>query len=602
MKKTLKLITSIILLAALAFTACSGREKQKDIPSVLPETSSASETAALALSENEESSEQPQLLAAHENEEEPQKKNKDIVILATSDVHCSPQRNFGYTSLYRIREKFLKEGCEVILVDNGDEVEGHGEMFGTVTRGKQVIELMNKMGYDVATPGNHDFNYGADRFIELTKMADYPYVSCNVLKNGKLVFQPYIIKEVAGKKIAFIGATTPRTIGYYSSTSLFKNGNGKVVYSMRGGSKNKKLFAAIQAYTNQARAAGADYVFLLSHFGKAKKYDAWDNIDALVAATKGIDGVFDGHSHDSKKLDLPNAEGKMITRIAMGSKLSRIGYLRISGEDGSIKMNIFSWTTSSVTPSELFGIKNEMTEEVDKALAEFKNIYTGKIGTNNNPLFISNPDVAVPEGETPPSIITRAETNLGDFVADAMRITTGADVALIPSDKIKATLPQGDICMKDLYNVLPSSKMMITVNATGQQILDALEWSVRTYPKPNSAFLQVSGITFKVNTKTKTPCKKKSGALDEIKGKRRVSNVKIAGVAIDPKKTYTVTSYLGVIRNANNGYNMFKKCKQVRMDGRLDFQLLTDFVKINLNGVIGDRYMNPRGSNRITSA
>ena len=139
MKKTLKLITSIILLAALAFTACSGREKQKDIPSALPETSAASDTAALALSENEESSEQPQLLAAHENEEEPQKKNKDIVILATSDVHCSPQRNFGYTSLYRIREKFLKEGCEVILVDNGDEVEGHGEMFGTVTRGKQVI-------------------------------------------------------------------------------------------------------------------------------------------------------------------------------------------------------------------------------------------------------------------------------------------------------------------------------------------------------------------------------------------------------------------------------------------------------------------------------
>ena len=264
-------------------------------------------------------------------------------------------------------------------------------------------------------------------------------------------------------------------------------------------------------------------------------------------------------------------------------------------------MKIFSWT-SSVTASELFGIKNEMTEEVDKALAEYKTTYTGTIGTNKNPLFISNPDAKVPEGEKPPTIITRAETNLGDFVADALRITTGADVALIPSDKIKASLPQGDVSMKDLYNVLPSAKRTITVNATGQQILDALEWSVRTYPKANSAFLQVSGITFKINTKIKTPCKKKHGNLDEIKGKRRVSNVKIAGVAIDPKKTYKVTSYLGVIRVSNNGYNMFKKCKMVRMDPRLDFQLLTDFVKVNLNGVIGDRYMRPGGSGRITTA
>ena len=313
-----------MLLASLAFTACSGKEKQKNLPEIVTQTTAPAESETTEASETTEPSEQIKVSASSENAEEPQKKNKDIVILVTSDVHCSPQKNFGYTGLYRIRERFLKEGCEVILVDDGDEVEGHGEMFGTVTRGQQVIELMNKMGYDVATPGNHDFNYGADRFVELTKMANYPYVSCNILKSGKLVFKPYIIKEVAGKKIAFIGLTTPRTIGYYSSVSLFMNGNGKVVYSMRGGSKNKKLFSALQVYTNQARAEGADYVFLLSHFGKAKKYDAWDNIDALVAATKGIDGIFDGHSHDAKKLEIPNAEGKVISRIAMGSKLNRI--------------------------------------------------------------------------------------------------------------------------------------------------------------------------------------------------------------------------------------------------------------------------------------
>ena len=148
-----------MLMAVLAFTTCSGKDKQ-NIPSIVSETAAQTET-----SETSETAEPSETAA------EPQKK-KDIVILVTSDVHCCPQKNFGYAGLYRIREKFLKEGCEVILVDNGDEVEGHGEMFGTVTRGKQVIELMNKMGYDVATPGNHDFNYGPERLIELAEKAN----------------------------------------------------------------------------------------------------------------------------------------------------------------------------------------------------------------------------------------------------------------------------------------------------------------------------------------------------------------------------------------------------------------------------------------------
>lgn len=601
MKKTLKLITTFMMLAVLAFTACSGKGKQQNIPSIVSETAAHSESETAASSESAATSVPEETAAAPVNSEEPQKKSKDIVILATSDVHCSPQKNFGYTGLYRIREKFLKEGCEVILIDDGDEIEGHGEMFGTVTRGQQVIDLMNKMGYDVAIPGNHDFNYGADRLLELTAKANYPYISCNLTKNGKLVYQPYIIKEVAGKKIAFVGITTPRTIGDYTSTSLFMNANGKVVYGMKGGNKNKKLFATIQQNVDQARAAGADYVFLMSHFGKAKKYDVWDNIDALVASTKGIDAVFDGHSHDAKKLQLTNAEGKVITRIAMGSKFTRIGYCRISGDDGSIQMNIFHWT-SSVTAAELFGIKNEMTEEVDKAMADYKEIFYGKIGTNNNPLFISNPDAVVAEGATPPKIVYNKETNLGNFVADAFRITTGADVAIVPAEFIKASLPQGDVSMKDLYTVLPTAKRTITVKATGQQILDALEWGVRSYPKANSSFLQVSGISFKINPKIKTPVKKKGGKLKEIKGKRRISNVKIGGAALDPEKTYKVTSYLSVIRNTKYGYTMFTDCKQVRMDGRLDFQLLADFVKINLKGVIGNQYVNPTGTKRITSA
>lgn len=577
-----------MLMAVLAFTACSGKDKQ-NIPSIVSETAAQTET-----SETSETS------APSETAAEPQKK-KDIVILVTSDVHCCPQKNFGYAGLYRIREKFLKEGCEVMLVDDGDEIEGHGEFFGTVTRGEQVIELMNKMGYDVATPGNHDFNYGPERLIELAEKANYPYVSCNIMKDAKLVFQPYIIKEVAGKKLAFVGVTTPRTVGFYSSQSLFMNAKGKVNYYFNAGKKNSLLFTTVQTYTDKARAEGADYVFLLSHFGQAKKYDSWDEITTLIASTKGIDAVLDGHSHDAKKLEVPNADGQIISRIAMGSKLNRIGYVRISGEDGTIKTGIFSWNSSGVTASQLFGIKNEMGEEVDKAMAEYKDIFYGIIGVNKNPLFLTDPNKPDADGK-PLRLITRTETNLGDFAADAFRAITGSDVAFVPADKFKASLPQGDISMRDLYLSLNASKTTITVSVTGQQILDALEWSVRKMPDPNSTFLQVSGVTFKVDTKVKSPCKSKKGSLKEIKGERRVKDARIAGSPIDPEKKYTLTSYLGLIRSGNGGYNMFKKCKQVKKDGRLDFQILTDYVKNNLNGIIGDQYLNPAGSKRITAA
>lgn len=587
MKKTLKLTATLMLLGVLAFTACSGK-KEQNIPSIITQTTAPAESSV-----PDESS------APSGSTEEPQRKNKDIVILATSDVHCCPQKGFGYAGLYRIREKFLKEGCEVILVDDGDEIEGHGELFGTVTQGEQVIDLMNKMGYDVATPGNHDFNYGPDRFIELTQKAKYPYISCNITKNGKLLFEPYVIKEVAGKKIAFVGVTTPRTMGYYTSESLFKDNNNKTIYSFKGGNKNKKLFAAVQAYADYARKAGADYVFLMSHFGQAKKYNDWDEITTLVANLRGIDAVLDGHSHDAKKLELTDADGKTVDRIAMGSKFSRIGYVRISCEDGSVKTQIFNWN-SSVSASELFGIKNEMSEEVDKSLAEYKDIFYGKNGTNNNPLFINDPNNVHPDG-SPIKIISKTETNLGDFAADAFRIVTGADVAFITADKFSEALPQGDVSLRDLYMVLPTAKKTVTVYATGQQILDALEWSVHSYPEANSSFLQVSGITFQIKTKVKTPCKVKKGKLKEIKGDRRVCNVKIGGAAIDPEKTYKVTSYLSTITGASGGYKMFKSCKRVKMDSRLDFQILYQYMTENLKGVIGDQYLNPGGSKRITA-
>ena len=593
MKKFFRLTATALILAALTFSFGACKENNAT-PSGTPViVTSNSEPAAVPAESSgpEESS---------GTEEPSEKKSNDIVILVTSDVHCSPQKGFGYAGLQRIREKFQKEGCEVLLVDDGDEIEGHGEMFGTVTQGEQVIKLMNKMGYDFATPGNHEFAYGPDRFLEVSKLAEYTFLSCNITKNGQKIFKPYVLKEVRGKKLAFVGVTTPKTMGYYYSENLFKDSDGKIIYDFRGGSAGKKLLAAIQTSVDSARAEGADYVFVISHLGHAKKYKYYDDVSFFARNTKGVDAFLDGHSHDANRLEYINLEGKIVPRIGIGSKFSRVGYARISAETGGVDVGLWHWS-SSISARELFGIENEMSEEVDKAMAEYKTIFYGKQGTSDKTLYVNDPNHVHSDG-TPVRVITKTETNLGDFAADAFRICTGSDVAFIASEKFVDQINAGDISLRTMFGVLPASKKTITVSATGQQILDALEWACRSYPDANSSFLQVSGITFKIDKKVKTPCKTKKGRLHEIKGKRRVSNVKIGGTAIDPKKTYTVTSYLSLIWNGEDGFNMFKECKRVKMDPRLDFQILMDYYKNNLKGVIGSAYNNPGGQKRISAA
>ena len=151
---------------------------------------------------------------------------KDVVVLFTSDVHCGVDQGFGYVGVAAIRDAMKAAGNHVLLVDNGDSIQG--EPMGTMTTGEANIQLMNAVGYDIAIPGNHEFDYGMDRFLELTKVANFPYISANFNKEGELVFAPYVIKEFDGVKIAFVGMTTPKTITS-STPKYFQNEAGEFV-------------------------------------------------------------------------------------------------------------------------------------------------------------------------------------------------------------------------------------------------------------------------------------------------------------------------------------------------------------------------------------
>ncbi|MBQ1331897.1 MAG: metallophosphoesterase [Lachnospiraceae bacterium] len=173
------------------------------------------------------------------------------MVLFTSDVHSGIDQGFGYVGLQQVRDALEAEGYATILVDNGDSIQG--EALATLTRGEANIELMNAAGYDAAIPGNHEFDFGADRFLELADMADYPYVCCNLLREGEPVFEPYVIVEAAGMKIAFVGVTTPTTVTS-STPAFFQNEDGEYIYDFLQDETGERVYQAVQDAADGARA------------------------------------------------------------------------------------------------------------------------------------------------------------------------------------------------------------------------------------------------------------------------------------------------------------------------------------------------------------
>lgn len=266
---------------------------------------------------------------------------KDLVILFTSDVHCGIDQGFGYAGLYAVKQQ-MEKSYNVLLVDDGDSIQG--EPVGTMTKGDAIIDLMNAVGYDVAIPGNHEFDYGMDNFLSLTKKANFPYISSNFTYKDELVFPAYVIKEVEGLKVAFVGITTPESITK-STPKYFQDENGNYVYGFLEGGTGEKLYAGVQSAVDAARAEGADYVIAIAHLGNEATSSPYTYADVL-GNTTGIDAMVDGHSHDTDQLVMKNKDGEDVIRAACGTKLEGIGYVTISAKDGSCPMVCTPGTTA----------------------------------------------------------------------------------------------------------------------------------------------------------------------------------------------------------------------------------------------------------------
>ena len=520
-------------------------------------------------------------------------KNGDIMILYTSDIHCGIDRGFGLAGLQQVRDTLEAQGYTTILVDDGDAIQG--EAIGTISKGEDMVELMNDLHYDAAIPGNHEFDYGMDRFLELAEKAEYPYISCNFTKEGKTVFPSYLIKEACGKKIAFVGVTTPKTITS-STPSYFQNEKGEYIYSFQEDETGEALYTAVQKAVDDARAAGADYVYAMGHLGNEEVCHPWTYAD-VISHTNGIDVFLDGHSHDLDQVVMKNKDGKEVVRSACGTKLQAIGYSHISAEDGIVDTNIWSWP-NTVSAPELLGIRNRVGDRVSEEIAELQKELGQEIAESAVLLTIDDPVEKNSDG-SPVLVVRRAETNLGDLAADAVRVRTGAQIGITNGGGIRRELPKGRITNGDVLTTLPFQSKTCVIEATGQQILDALEWGSHALPDEFGGFLHVSGLTYEIDTRISSGCKTDSAKLlTGIEGERRVRNVRVGDEQLDPQKTYTVAGSEYVLLEKGDGQTAFANAKKIQ-GGLLDSQVLIDYLREDLEGKIGEAYADPYGQGRI---
>lgn len=529
--------------------------------------------------------------------EETEEPAKEIVILYTNDVHCGVTDGIGYVGVARVKAALEAAGKEVILVDNGDAVQG--DTIGTLSKGEAIVGLMNDIGYDVATIGNHEFDYGMEQFNKNVSLAKFQYVCCNFVNSkGETVLKPYTIIEKAGKKIAFVGIDTPQT--FVSSTpTYFQDGNGNWIFSFCEGNNGQELYDKVQKTVDEARAEGADYVIALSHLGVDFSSSPWTSNEVIVN-TSGIDVFLDGHSHTKEPgATVKNKDGNDVIWTSTETKLAYLGVLTIDGEG---KMSTMLLDTSALKFMDSVGLLKEdngAADVVGTALKANEELVNTVVAKTDVDLIIKDPVADV-------RIVRSQETNLGDLCADAYRAMGEADIAFVNGGGVRDAIPAGDVTFGQIIKVHPFGNAMCVVEATGQEVLDALELSVASLPAEYGGFLQVSGLKFTIDLNVDSTVEKdEKNLFVQVAGDRRVKDVQVLQAdgtyaPIDPEKTYTVACHDYLLKNAGDGYTMFQDNKVLRDCVMLDNQVLINYIVDVLGGTVGGEYVDPYGQGRIT--
>lgn len=507
----------------------------------------------------------------------------DVVILYTNDVHCSVDEGIGYAGLAAYKEKLMEQTPYVALVDCGDAVQGG--LLGTLSQGEAILDLMNETGYDYAVLGNHEFDYGMEQLKALMEGADFPYLSCNISYTGDgenplEAAKPYALEEYGTITVAFIGVSTPYSITA-STPTFFMDESGEVVYDFHNRSA-ESFYGCVQGYVDECAEAGADYVILLTHLGDGEEYSPYSSVE-LIAHTTGVDAVLDGHAHSVISSAVVEAEdGAEVILSSTGTGLANIGQLVIT-QNGMVSAGLISSYEGKNAETEalVLELKAACEEEMNEVLA-----------VSDTALSCSDADGV--------RLVRNRETAIGNFCADAYRAASGADIALIQGGGIRADLPKGDITYADLLAIHPWSNTLCVAEASGKEILDALEFGARFVEAEyaseekalgeNGGFLQVSGLRFCIDTNVDSAVETDENEMFlSVAGAYRVSDVEVQNAdgsysPLDLEKTYTAASTDYLIKDYGDGYSMFADNALLIDEGMVDYQMLADYIQKSLNG------------------
>ena len=504
----------------------------------------------------------------------------DVTILYTNDVHTyidnkSPKPT--YAAIAALKKSIEDTGRDVLLVDAGDHIQGTA--YGSMDDGATIIELMNEAGYDLATPGNHEFDYGMARAKAVLQEADFPYVSCNWvdLRTGFNVLPSFKFFFVGGRKIAFVGVTTPETFTKSTPAYFMNDAQTKYIYDILGGEDGQKLYDAVQKAIDKAEFWGADTIIGLGHLGVDPSSSPWTS-EEVIAHTHGFTAFIDGHSHTvMANKQVTDASGKAVTLTQTGSYFKNIGKMTV-GADGTITTELID--TYEGLDAAVAATASNWISAVDDMLGE-------EIAVGDTKFYINDP-------ATGKRRIRSGETNLGDFVADGIYTYFNeieelhCDVAIMNGGGIRTDVEAGPWSFKTCKTVSPFGNVACLMSVTGQQIQDALEFGARfagAEGKENGGFLQVAGARYTIHPMIpNTVQTNDKNVWTGSAATPRVSNVEIYDKTtgtykpLDPNATYALAGMNYTLRNLGDGFAMFDGATLIKDYVSEDYLVMSSYA------------------------
>ena len=545
----------------------------------------------------------------------------EVTILYTNDVHTYIDKQapeLTYAAIAALKQSYQNAGKKVLLVDAGDHVQGTA--YGSMDQGASIIELMNAAGYDAATPGNHEFDYGMDRAKELMRDADFPYLSCNWvdLRTNLRVLPEIKVFVRGGVRIAFVGITTPETFTKSTPAYFMNKAQTKYIYDILGGEDGQKLYSAVQKAVDKAKCL-ADVVIGLGHLGVDPSSSPWTS-EEVIAHTTGFDAFIDGHSHTvMENKQVADASGRLVTLTQTGSYFANVGEMTIA-PDGTISTRLVS--TYDQEDVAVAAEQAAWVNTVDDMLGE-------KIAVADTKFYITDP-------ATGKRRIRSGETNLGDFVADGIYTYFNeveqlhCDIAIMNGGGIRSDEDAGYWTFKTCKQVSPFGNVACLMSVTGKQIQDALVFAARfagAEGKENGGFLQVAGATYEIHTDIPNTVQTddKNVWIGSATGTPRVQNVKIYDrangtyVPLDENKTYALAGMNYTLRNLGDGFAMFDGAELIKDYVSEDYLVMSTYAMTfggvdaeglphlsSANSVLAEYsgylldYENPYGAGRIS--